>query len=195
MTDRELMQMALNCLTLFGEDIKSMTQEEHEAIVALRARLAQPEPEPVAWMFIKKDGMQVITDDPDYKDGTWTPLYTAPPQRDDTPAKEWMERERAVGYREGHQAALKQRNEPKPVAYTNKEQLAYLADEKYAAIPMAMWAASMYSATIPLYTAPPQRQFIGLTDEEIMDACAAVWASHPIEVGQVVQDLLKERNT
>ena len=119
MTDLELMQMALNCLTLFGEDIKSMTQEEHEAIVALRARLAQPEPEPVAWMFIKKDGMQVITDDPDYKDGTWTPLYTA----------------------------------------------------------------------------PPQRQFIGLTDEEIMDACAAVWASHPIEVGQVVQDLLKERNT
>jgi len=40
--------------------------------------------EPVAWMYIKKDGMQVITDDPDYADGTWTPLYTVPPK------KEWV---------------------------------------------------------------------------------------------------------
>lgn len=47
-----------------------------------------------------------------FTDGIWKevtdgsagqPLYTAPPQR------EWMEQERAVGYREGHQAALKQR--------------------------------------------------------------------------------------
>jgi hypothetical protein len=42
---------------------------------------------------------------------------------------------------------------------------------------------------------PPQREWQGLTDEEIMDACSAVWASHPIEVGNIVQDLLKERNT
>ncbi|MGI9136149.1 MAG: hypothetical protein ACR2JS_03695 [Candidatus Nanopelagicales bacterium] len=46
----------------------------------------------------------------------------------------------------------------------------------------------------PLYAAPPQRSWQGLTDEEIMDACSSVWASHPIEVGHVVQDLLKEKN-
>ena len=34
----------------------------------------------------------------------------------------------------------------------------------------------------------------GLTDEEIMDACSAVWASHPIEVGRVVEAKLKEKN-
>jgi len=45
------------------------------------------------------------------------------------------------------------------------------------------------------FAAAPQREWQGLTDEEIMDACAAVWASHPIEVGHVVQDLLKEKNT
>lgn len=46
-----------------------------------------------------------------------------------------------------------------------------------------------------LYTAPPQREWQGLTDEEIMDACSAVWASHPVEVGQVVQDMLREKNS
>ena len=39
------------------------------------------------------------------------------------------------------------------------------------------------------------KEWQGLTDEEIMDACSAVWASHPIEVANVVQDLLKEKNT
>lgn len=39
-----------------------------------------------------------------------------------------------------------------------------------------------------------QREWQGLTDEEIMDACSAVWASHPVEVGQVVAAKLKEKN-
>jgi hypothetical protein len=47
----------------------------------------------------------------------------------------------------------------------------------------------------PLYTAPPQREWQGLTDEEIMDACAAVWASHPIDVGRIIEAKLKEKNT
>lgn len=38
------------------------------------------------------------------------------------------------------------------------------------------------------------KEWVGLTDEEIMDACSAVWASHPIEVGNIVQDLLREKN-
>jgi len=40
----------------------------------------------------------------------------------------------------------------------------------------------------------PTREWQGLTDEEIMDACSAVWASHPIEVGRVVEAKLKEKN-
>ena len=39
--------------------------------------LAQPEQEPVAWMW--RDG--TVTSDSDRADGTWTPLYTTPPQR------------------------------------------------------------------------------------------------------------------
>ena len=55
--------------------------------------------------------------------------------------------------------------------------------------------AKLYSKYEALYTAPPQREWQGLTDEEIMDACSAVWASHPIEVARVVEAKLKEKNT
>jgi hypothetical protein len=46
----------------------------------------------------------------------------------------------------------------------------------------------------PLYTAPPQREWQGLTDEEIMDLCAAQWASHPIDVARIIEGKLKEKN-
>jgi len=36
------------------------------------------EPEAVAWMW--KDG--TLTSDPDFADGTWTPLFAAPPKRE-----------------------------------------------------------------------------------------------------------------
>jgi hypothetical protein len=45
-----------------------------------------------------------------------------------------------------------------------------------------------------LYTAPPQRKWQGLTDEEIMDLCAAQWASHPIDVARIIEAKLKEKN-
>ena len=45
------------------------------AITALRQAIAEAEKqEPVAWMW--KDG--TLTSDPDFADGTWTPLFTSP---------------------------------------------------------------------------------------------------------------------
>ncbi len=41
---------------------------------------------------------------------------------------------------------------------------------------------------------PPQREWQGLTDDEIMDLCAAQWASHPIEVARIIEAKLKEKN-
>ena len=106
MTDRELMQQALDALInakgyIFYNVLDDTGNRYDIAIEALRARLAQPEPESVGyltnalgheWVFSTKKINQYSL-----------PLYTAPPQR------EWMEQERALGYREGHQAALKQR--------------------------------------------------------------------------------------
>ncbi len=76
MTDRELMQMALDALEKSRVFVTTREKAKHpegtewydERIEALRARLAQPEPEPVAWMHDSHVGFNV-------------PLYTAPPQR------------------------------------------------------------------------------------------------------------------
>jgi hypothetical protein len=73
MTDRELMQQALDALE------KHVL--EYETAEALRARLAQPEPEPVAWHEPGAYGNVTV-----YKkwadENGWVPLYTAPPQRE-----------------------------------------------------------------------------------------------------------------
>ena len=91
MNDRELMQQALDAL----EAMQSYARAElkglricDEAIEDLRARLAHPEPEPVAWW----DGVGRFAT---AKEKNWDrrtggilsigrdiPLYTAPPQRE-----------------------------------------------------------------------------------------------------------------
>jgi hypothetical protein len=84
MTDRELMQMALDALE------KHVL--EYETAEALRARLAQPEPEPVAWMYQQEDTgvimcavVQQVGSGFEKNNPRWQkigPLYTAPPQRE-----------------------------------------------------------------------------------------------------------------
>lgn len=76
MTDRELLQQALDAL--------EKHVYEYETIQALHTRLAQPEPEPVAWIYGVGDYAEVRWT----KDGSGsairTPLYLAPPK------KEWV---------------------------------------------------------------------------------------------------------
>ena len=74
MTDRELMQEALDALTYVGDkDIYSDT------IDALRARLAQPEQKPVVWRY---RGNLHEFDPSDWASGEVTPLYAALQQRE-----------------------------------------------------------------------------------------------------------------
>lgn len=117
MTDRELLQMALDALEESKKHITDQRRDktiealraalanefnpdwnqvealqeslrEHMAeIQRLRARLAQPEQEPVAWMEIEKyidednlwDSRKILRD---YDNGLGEPLYTTPPQRE-----------------------------------------------------------------------------------------------------------------
>ena len=55
-------------------------------IELLRARLAQPEPEPVAWYYAGSDiewhSIALNADLDDAQKANCTPLYTAPPQRE-----------------------------------------------------------------------------------------------------------------
>jgi hypothetical protein len=104
MTDKEAMKLAL-----FALDIVKIhyTQSRHinEAIAALKERLAQPEQEPVAWMWRVKN----FCDWPN-----WSVSLKRP------------------------------------------------ADSGHAQYPRTEGYED-----IPLYTAPPQRTWVGLTDEEI----------------------------
>jgi hypothetical protein len=49
MTTRELLQMALNAMESMECDLPNMRHEELQVMNAIRAHLAKPEPEPVAW--------------------------------------------------------------------------------------------------------------------------------------------------
>jgi hypothetical protein len=87
MTDRELLQMALDAL----ESLQAWPEtpenfKRFRAIEALRTALAQPEPEPVAWGVLDDDGQIDWTADYPFSDHPgWpnsAPLYTASPQRE-----------------------------------------------------------------------------------------------------------------
>ena len=121
MQDREVMQMALDALMeteTYNTKNVEQYQIEVEAIEALRARLAEPEQEPIAWM---------CAEDP--------------------------ERETAFSWKKGHcENCGKQR--------------------------------------VPVYTAPPQREWRELTDEEITEAMVfnkRIMATH-------IEAKLKEKN-
>ena len=76
MTDRELMQMALDALEDYdGEWLRDGGQVSVGlTIEALRTRLAQPEPEPVAWIEGDEPILTWFKTEPEA-----IPLYTSPP--------------------------------------------------------------------------------------------------------------------
>ena len=96
MTDRELMQMA-NRIEALAFEMKAPNAHTPQFVmlaneIRARARLAQPEPEPVAWMYQHEDTgltMCVVVQqvEPGFEKNNpkWQkimPLYTAPPQRE-----------------------------------------------------------------------------------------------------------------
>lgn len=130
MTDKEVMQMALGAL----ESLQAWPETPEnfkrvQAIEALRAALAQPEPKPVAWMLTELDG---------------TPLIDC------------------------GDLVVKQR----PVLVSDK------------------------TDCIPLYTAPPQREWVGLTEEEIMSLLPGAVRLPPgwADTVRAIEAKLKEKN-
>ena len=91
MTDREAMQMALEALNLPSMKTMQMLRQRDEAITALRAKLEQPEQEPVGWMYSEDYERMLDTETfctvfsvkvgSHDKGDTDVPLYVAPPQR------------------------------------------------------------------------------------------------------------------
>ena len=172
MTDRELMQQALDAIHLWhwtGETHLLMPVHD-----ALRDRLAQPEQEPVAWMTINEYGEE---DDIHYEcpeghllDGwTYKPLYTHPPTV---------------------------RTEQEPLEYWNAVEGWVKIDEVREHFD-AVGCGTIYKTAgedrTPLYTTPPQCQWVGLTDEELIalsESGLALW-----ELWKAIETKLKEKNT
>ena len=79
MTDRELLQQALDALISVWNMDK--TTKQVETIQAIKARLAQPEPEPVAYLVLFENSGKLL----EFKKGNYIhgakvehiPLYTA----------------------------------------------------------------------------------------------------------------------
>jgi hypothetical protein len=75
------MQMALDALYVATTPLARDRQEVLRAQQALRDRLAQPEPEPVAWHEPGAYGNVTTHKDWALANG-WEPLYAAPPKRE-----------------------------------------------------------------------------------------------------------------
>ena len=73
---REEAQQVLDALECLNEGAVNAE------IKLLRARLAQPEPEPVAWFSKRPDNKLAIKIVGKPTEGNWEPLYTDPPQRE-----------------------------------------------------------------------------------------------------------------
>jgi hypothetical protein len=82
MTDKEALKMALEALELAHPRFGIATEKYKQAITAIRARLEQPEQEPVAWMTQARNLVPIseFTEE-EAKLYGWNALYLHPPQR------------------------------------------------------------------------------------------------------------------
>ena len=124
------------------------------------------------------------------------------------PEQDWIERERAVGYREGHQNAIKQMAQPEqePVAWVSTTELLVMRGNAYAGA--KNWRINLglepEEGDVGLFTIPPQRTWVnattwrGLTDEEILSISADCASSHQhmdIHFARAIEAKLKAKNS
>ena len=82
MTDKEVMQMALDALERALSDDQPYIVSCKQTVEALRAALAQPEPKPVAFVVYDSESNDIVWAEAGMHLKQNTPLYIAPPQRE-----------------------------------------------------------------------------------------------------------------
>ena len=164
--------------------------------------------EPVAWMW--KDG--TLTSDPDVADGTWTPLFTAPVHASDisqecvdetakgehdTLGSEWVECVKLPivvhvrNQREG-ETHISTREGITPVLPDDLI-MRGVAGEEYPI------GRGLFERTYTFDTAPPKKEWVKLTDEEIYDYADKFLYQHGSNYGiksfgKAIEAKLKEKN-
>ena len=114
---REEAQQVLDALEAEHSAIYG-TSQTVKATELLRARLAQPEPEPVAWCIVENGRVHgLVKSKPAVMNADkWQPLYTTPPQRewqgltDEEVAQIWLEALNFKEYYRAIEAKLKEKN-------------------------------------------------------------------------------------
>jgi hypothetical protein len=81
-------------------------------------------------------------------------------------------------------------SEQEPVAWVDKVWVERLDISKQLRMELLFSRCQLNNNQIPLYTAPPKREWVGLTDEEIV-ACG--WCD--LRFARAIEAKLKERNT
>jgi hypothetical protein len=212
MTD--LRQAAMQALEALEESL-GMVDNLHcygicmDAITALRTALEQPEQERWQWIFEDKCGdrythknlfyteaeaaesakicgVKAIRKTGESKVTAATPV-AQPEQEPVAVVDEVIHAAWSAGFVEGEKAAMAQQAEP--VAFYNPQHGGF-----YWAKPTTISAPQAVDIVpLALYTTPPQRQWVGLTDYEI---AALDWqhATVDAECVRAIETLLKERN-
>lgn len=81
-----------------------------------------------------------------------------------------------------------------PVVYVNESTINWFLDRNrssFAAVTALLRKSPNEDCTAPLYTSPPPREWVGLTEEE----AAECWSSGSIRTWQAIEAKLKEKNT
>ena len=171
MTDRELMQMALDWAdehlrVIYGMGGATTVSRMTEWTAVFRARLAQPEPEPVAWVAYENGEKHGIDFDEDEiaELPVGTMLYPIPPNFLD-PAK---------------------------VARLMDE--AFERGKKEIDMEQVKDIAQKLADCALLNSAPPQREWQGLTDEEMMMIYGQSHEGKKYSLGRAIEAKLKEKN-
>ena len=151
MTDRELFQMALNALEEYCKYGVLLAPIERREV--LRARLAQPEPV----IYARKEGDLIVADLPQVPTGGGGISKDEQPEPEPYP-NDFID---ALKYH----TAINEQPEPEPVA-TQYKYIDAHGKDYWTSEP---WEGKKVEAVRYLYTAPPQREWVGLTDAEIKD--------------------------
>ena len=190
MNDKQVLKLALEALETVVVDVKTTPtayEIQRQAITAIKEALAQPEQEPVAWLGLDLDNMaeafyRVIEEhhsrkypfhDPVNRDAmialrelrgliAYMKRNTTPPQR----KPEQESDDLTIAYMAGFHAG-KNKDAPQP----EQEPVAMRYDyDGYGWLYIDNGSGSNWREKIknaePLFTAPPKREWIGLTEEE-----------------------------
>ena len=200
MTDRELLEQWLRP----GAVVPVTMDATRILVEALRARLAQPEQEPVAWRFYEGDVWCYVDHLTDLPQNKFEPLYTAPPQQH---SEQWWKHEVsnawAGGYEKGR-ASVKQEPEA-DVCCQDFEKC------NRSCTPRGQWIAHVRCGCgdqiMPndgaecgncVTARNAVKEWVGLTDEEVKDTLESVgfdtWFSYR-HAARAIEAKLKEKNT